>query len=105
MGIVWLPQFRRPCWRSQPGEKDANLGKQREAQCGSSERYYTVSTRAYRSRNVHTWFFSLEGSEQEFDGRPISCGLPEGDEFGPGRSHALGLQQQIAQVFVAAATP
>jgi len=31
------------------------------------------------------------GSEREFDGRPISCGLPEGHEFGPSGSDALSL--------------
>jgi hypothetical protein len=37
------------------------------------------------------WLAKINGSAQEFDGRPISCGLPEGREFGPGGSHALGL--------------
>src|ERR1051326_664619 len=32
---------------------------------------------------------SFFGSEREFDKRAISCGLPEGNEFGPGGSHAL----------------
>ena len=45
--------------------------------------------------NPDRYLQTKTGSEQEFDGRPISCGLPEGDEFCPGRGHALGLQQQI----------
>ena len=31
------------------------------------------------------------GPEREFDGRRISCGLLEYDEFGPRRGDALGL--------------
>ncbi len=38
----------------------------------------------------------IEGSEQEFDGRPISCGFPESDEFGLGDRHALSFEEQVA---------
>ena len=43
------------------------------------------------------------GSEREFDGMPISCGLPKGDEFSLVGGHALGLSEQIAEIPVAAA--
>jgi hypothetical protein len=40
----------------------------------------------------------IVGSEQEFGGsRILGCFL-EDHELGPGRRHALGLQQQVAQV-------
>ena len=40
------------------------------------------------------------GSPQEFDGARILSRFPENHEFGPGRRHALALQQQVAQVLV-----
>jgi hypothetical protein len=43
------------------------------------------------------------GSPQEFDGTRILGGFPENHKFGPGRSHALSLQQQVAQVFIGTA--
>ena len=36
------------------------------------------------------------GSEQEFDGKPILRGFPEGDEFGLGDGHAVSLEKQVA---------
>jgi hypothetical protein len=45
------------------------------------------------------WFF---GSEQEFVGTRILGCFPEYQEFGLGHGHALGLQEQVVQVLVAA---
>jgi hypothetical protein len=47
------------------------------------------------------------GSEQEFDGAPILCRLSDllkFNEFGVGDGHAFGLQQQVADVLIAATT-
>ena len=44
-----------------------------------------------------------EGSEQEFDGTRILSCFPENHEFGFGGGHALGFEQQIAQVFIPSA--
>jgi hypothetical protein len=38
----------------------------------------------------------LSGSEQEFEGKPISSGFPENDEIGFGDGHALSLEEQVA---------
>ena len=46
-----------------------------------------------------------EGSEQEFDRRPISCGFSKHDEFGFGDRHSLSLEEQVAQVLIAATAP
>lgn len=45
---------------------------------------------------------TLTGSEQEFDGDCILGRFLEYHEFGSGHGHALGLQQEVAKVFVAA---
>src|SRR5579864_3049773 len=37
----------------------------------------------------------IYGSEQEFDKRPISRGVPENHEFGFGDGHALRLEQEV----------
>ena len=47
--------------------------------------------------------FSFSGSAQEFVETRILGYFPKNDEFGLGDRHALGLEQQIAEVFVAAA--
>jgi hypothetical protein len=39
---------------------------------------------------------SNNGSEQEFDKRPISCGFGESDEFGFGDRHTLSLEEPVA---------
>ena len=44
------------------------------------------------------------GSPQEFDQTRILGRFLEHDEFGPGRSHTLRLQEQVVEVFVAAAS-
>ncbi len=46
---------------------------------------------------------SLTGSPQEFDQTRILGRFLEHDEFGPSGRHALGFQEQVAEVFVAAA--
>ena len=60
---------------------------------------YEPEGRVFESRRAH----HKTGSPQEFDGtRILGCFL-ENHEFGPGRGHALGLQQQVVQVLVATA--
>ena len=44
------------------------------------------------------------GSAQEFDGTRILGCFPENHEFGFGGGHALGFEQQVAEVFIATAT-
>ena len=43
------------------------------------------------------------GSPQEFDQTRILGRFLEHDEFGPSGRHTLGFQEQVAEVFVAAA--
>ena len=43
------------------------------------------------------------GSAQEFDGTRILGCFPENDEFGSGCGHALGFEQQVAEVLIPAA--
>jgi uncharacterized protein (DUF1800 family) len=44
------------------------------------------------------------GSAQEFDRRPILSGFLENEDFGPGCSHTLSFQKQVAEVLVASTT-
>jgi len=44
------------------------------------------------------WTVMNQGCPQEFGGTRILGGFPENHQFGPGRSHSLSLQQQVAQV-------
>src|ERR1019366_4149560 len=46
-----------------------------------------------------------KGSEQEFDGSPISRGFPESDEFGLGDGHTLSLEEEVAQVLIPSSAP
>ncbi len=54
-----------------------------------------LDSRSLTSGLDEVWFWFI-GSEQEFDGRPISRGFPESDEFGLGDGHTLSLEEQIA---------
>jgi hypothetical protein len=46
---------------------------------------------------------SISGSEREFVEARILGGFLKNDEFGLGNCHALGLEQQVAEILVAAA--
>jgi hypothetical protein len=52
---------------------------------------------------IASFEFVIFGSEQEFvETRILGCFL-KNDEFGLGDCHALGLEQQVAEILVAAA--
>src|ERR1700719_2558569 len=62
---------------------------------------YTCLRRKAFSGSLHLHIFF--GSEQEFvETRILGCFL-KNDEFGLGDCHALGLEQQVAEILVAAA--
>ena len=70
--------------------------------CRQTSDYESVGRRGISSKQIGS-LASEGGSEQEFDGtRNLGCFL-EDDEFGLDGGHALSLQQQIAQILVAAA--
>jgi hypothetical protein len=59
-------------------------------------------------RIIDSWHMrllaDLFGSAQEFDRRPILSGFLENEDFGPGCSHTLSFQKQVAEVLVASTT-
>jgi hypothetical protein len=72
------------------------------SESGASKRIFMFGTSSAEGGIVASQY--KEGSAQEFDGTRILGRFPEDDEFGLEGGHPLRLQQEVAEISIAASS-